>query len=67
VTHDINFALSCHDNILALIDKNIGFRGKKELFCDNAADHLSKIFSVNFDGVALTEEKMLYFTQGGAL
>ncbi|MDR0307326.1 MAG: ABC transporter ATP-binding protein [Chitinispirillales bacterium] len=67
VTHDINFALSCHNNVLSLIDGKTGFCGSKESFCDHAAEHLSKVFSVKFGSAALSEDKILYFTRGVGL
>ena len=67
VTHDVNFALSCHDNILALVNGKVEFCGKKELFCIDAQQCLSKIFSVKFGAASLCDEKMFYFTQGSAL
>ena len=67
VTHDVNFALSCHDYVLALLNGKIEFCGSKEQFSAAAAKHLSKVFSVNFGSAALPEEKVIYFTQGGSL
>ena len=69
VTHDVNFALSCHDNILALVNGKTEFSGKKEQFCINASEHLSKIFSVKFGVTSVydNDERMIYFTQGSTL
>jgi iron complex transport system ATP-binding protein len=52
VTHDVNFALSTHNNILALVDGSIFSSGTKEKFCIDAVGNLKKIFSVDF---SLTE------------
>jgi ABC-type cobalamin/Fe3+-siderophores transport system ATPase subunit len=46
VTHDVNFALSVHQNILAIINGKIFFNGSKDKFCINAVDNLEKIFSI---------------------
>ena len=67
VTHDVNFALSCHDNLLALVNGKVEFCGKKEQFCIDARQYLSKIFSVKFGEVSVYNEKTVYFTQGSAL
>ncbi|MCL2690541.1 MAG: ABC transporter ATP-binding protein [Chitinispirillia bacterium] len=69
VTHDVNFALSCHDSILALVNAKTEFCGKKKLFCIDASEHLSKIFSVKFGVTPVydNQQRMIYFTQGGAL
>jgi len=48
VTHDINFALSVHDNVLALVDGKTVFCGTKEEFRADAVKNLSRIFSVEF-------------------
>jgi iron complex transport system ATP-binding protein len=51
VTHDVNFALSAHNNVLALVDGKVFFSGSKKSFCADAVDNLSKIFSVEFCAV----------------
>jgi len=48
VTHDVNFALSTHKNILAIVDGKIFFNGTKEVFCKDAVNNLEKIFSIKF-------------------
>jgi iron complex transport system ATP-binding protein len=53
VTHDVNFALSTHKNVLALIDGKVFFNGTRELFYVNAVDNLEKIFSIRFDKVGV--------------
>ncbi|MDR2578107.1 MAG: ABC transporter ATP-binding protein [Chitinispirillales bacterium] len=63
VTHDVNFALSTHDNILALVDGKIFFCGTKEEFCIDAAGRLSKIFSVNFRAAECPNQKTVYYTE----
>lgn len=68
VTHDINFALIAHDNILALVDGKIFFCGSKKDFCDNALDNLCKIFNVNFAcaNVANNVNEKIYYATGSA-
>ncbi|MCL2218688.1 MAG: ABC transporter ATP-binding protein [Chitinispirillia bacterium] len=51
ITHDVNFALSTHNNILALIDGRVFFRGTRDEFCAGAVSNLEKIFSVDFRAV----------------
>ncbi|MDR2694615.1 MAG: ABC transporter ATP-binding protein [Chitinispirillales bacterium] len=51
VTHDVNFALSTHKNILAVINGKVFFNGTKDEFCVNAVDNLEKIFSIKFRGI----------------
>jgi len=51
VTHDINFALSTHKNILAMVDGKVFFNGTKDVFCVNAVNNLEKIFSIKFSAV----------------
>ena len=48
VTHDVNFALSTHQNILAIVDGKIFFNGSRDEFCIDAVDNLERIFSVKF-------------------
>jgi len=51
VTHDVNFALSTHKNILAIIDGKVFFNGTKNEFCIDAVNNLEKIFSIRFNTV----------------
>jgi iron complex transport system ATP-binding protein len=55
VTHDVNFALSIHKNILAIVDGKIFFTGAAESFCINAVDNLEKIFSIKFHNTCFYE------------
>ena len=64
VTHDVNFALSTHNNILALIDGRVFFRGTKEEFCGDAENNLSQIFSVDFCAVERHDNKTSYYVRG---
>jgi len=48
VTHDVNFALSTHKNILAIIDGKVFFNGSKDVFCTDAINNLERIFSIKF-------------------
>jgi iron complex transport system ATP-binding protein len=48
VTHDVNFALSTHNNILAIINGKVFFNGTRDEFCIDAVDNLEKIFSIRF-------------------
>jgi len=61
VTHDINFALSTHNNVLALVDGGVFFSGTKHLFCADAADNLFKIFAVDFCAVERAGLETLFF------
>ncbi|MDR3011750.1 MAG: ABC transporter ATP-binding protein [Chitinispirillales bacterium] len=67
VTHDVNFALSTHNNILALVDGETFFCGTKKEFCINAIGNLSKIFSVDFDVAECRGGKIFYYVNGGAV
>jgi iron complex transport system ATP-binding protein len=58
VTHDINFALSTHENILALIDGKVFFNGTKDAFCTDAVNNLENIFSIRFVECGYCNEKM---------
>jgi len=64
VTHDVNFALSTHNNIMALVDGRVFFCGTKERFCVNAEDNLSKIFSVDFRAIEHHDKKITYIVKG---
>ena len=61
VTHDVNLALSTHNNILALVDGKPFFCGARDEFCANAANSLSSIFSVDFCGVKSPGNKTFFF------
>jgi len=63
VTHDVNLALSTHNNILALVDGRPFFCGSKDEFCADAENNLSKIFSVNFIGVECSVDKTFFFVE----
>jgi len=65
VTHDVNFALSTHNNILALVDGKVFFCGARDKFCVDAVDNLSKIFSVDFCAVEHPGKNSIYVTTGG--
>lgn len=67
VTHDVNLALSVHDNILALVDGKTFFRGTKKEFSVGAEDNLSKIFSVDFCAVERPDKTNAYLAMGGTL
>ena len=59
VTHDVNFALSTHKNILAIVDGKTFFHGSRDEFCINAVDNLEKIFSIRFNSLDI--DKKIYF------
>jgi iron complex transport system ATP-binding protein len=58
VTHDVNFALSTHKNILAVIDGKIFFNGMVKSFCVDAVDNLEKIFSIKFHKVSTSGDDL---------
>jgi len=64
VTHDVNLALSTHNNILALIDGKPFFCGTKDEFCANAVNNLSKVFSVDFRKAECPNNKTIFFVEG---
>jgi len=64
VTHDVNLALSTHNNILALVDGRSFFCGAKDEFCANAANNLSKIFLVDFCTAECPNNKTFFFVDG---
>lgn len=51
VTHDVNFALSIHNNVLAIVNGKVFFNGTKDVFCADAVNNLQEIFSVKFGTV----------------
>jgi len=59
VTHDINFALSAHQNILAIINGKTFFKGSRDEFCIDAVNNLEKIFSIKFNSFDV--DKKVYF------
>jgi len=59
VTHDINFALSTHQKILAIVDGKIFFNGIRDVFCVDAVNNLEKIFLIRFNAVDV--DKNIYF------
>ncbi|GBU21995.1 putative siderophore transport system ATP-binding protein YusV [Fibrobacteres bacterium R8-0-B4] len=61
VTHDVNFAMSTHQNILAIVNGKIFFNGSIDNFCVNAVDNLEKIFSIRFKSFDV--DKKIYFYQ----
>ncbi|MDR2591377.1 MAG: ABC transporter ATP-binding protein [Chitinispirillales bacterium] len=61
VTHDVNFALSAHKNILAIINGKIFFNGSRDKFCIDAVNNLEKIFSIKFNAVGVDEK--VYFCE----
>ena len=65
VTHDINFALSTHQNILAVVDGKIFFNGSKDEFCMDAVNNLEKIFSIKFSAADIPGDvgKKIYFCE----
>jgi len=65
VTHDVNFALSTHKNILAIINGKIFFNGTRDEFCINAVDNLEKIFSIRFSALDIPGDvdKKVYFCE----
>jgi len=62
VTHDVNFALSTHQNILAVIDGKTFFKGSRDEFCIDAVNNLEKIFSIKFNSFDV--DKKVYFYEG---
>jgi iron complex transport system ATP-binding protein len=60
VTHDVNFALSTHKNILAIVDGKTFFNGSRDEFCINAVDNLEKIFSIRFKSFDADEKVYFY-------
>ncbi|MCL2181905.1 MAG: ABC transporter ATP-binding protein [Chitinispirillia bacterium] len=64
VTHDVNFALAAHNNILALIGGRVFFRGTKDSFCGGAADNLPKIFSAGFSEAVCPDKTKFFFVTG---
>jgi iron complex transport system ATP-binding protein len=65
VTHDVNLALSAHENIMALVDGRIFYYGGRGGFSADAVGNLAKVFSIEFCAAGHPNQKTFYFPKGG--